>query len=71
MTQEELIEIHTKLAADVGKADDYRRGHYDHLLLSLKVVIEMHGPTPAYYAWRDQANFSQYMLPTWPPEELT
>ena len=48
MNQRELIHLHRQLSADAAEADDYRRGHYEHLLLSLGKVIESHGPTDDY-----------------------
>ena len=59
LTQAELIGFHRRLSADMigrthPKANDYVRGHYEHLLMSLQRLIEMHGPTEELFAWMDE-----------------
>lgn len=51
MSQTELIQLHGRFAADAGTADEYRRGHYEHLLASLARLIEFHGPTAEYHGF--------------------
>lgn len=56
MSQSELIRLHQQFATDAAEADDYRRGHYEHLLVSLNRLIESHGPTPEYQEWTNSTS---------------
>jgi len=50
--QTELIILHDEMRREqevCGHAG--LRSHYDHLLLSLRKIIEFHGPTTEYEAW--------------------
>jgi hypothetical protein len=55
MNQAELIELHEQLTSDATAADDYRLGHYEHVLYALRRLIESHGPTEAYREWSEAA----------------
>lgn len=44
LDQAELIEIYDCLSACAEHADNYSRGHYERLLLSLRKMIERHEP---------------------------
>jgi hypothetical protein len=55
MNQAQLIELHAQLTADATNADDYRLGHYEHVLYALRRLIESHGPTEASRDWAEAA----------------
>jgi hypothetical protein len=55
--QTELIELHKRMKGDQEACEEAGlRAHYEHLLLSLRKVIESHGPTPEYYKWINSAS---------------
>lgn len=49
--QLKLITLYSALSREAKDADIYLKGHYEHLLLSLKRLIESYGPSPDYERW--------------------
>lgn len=49
-SQRELISLYTRAERARGAGAELD-GHLDHLQLSLRRMIEAHGPTEEYYAW--------------------
>jgi len=49
--QDRLIALHEELTAEMEKSNGLVRGHYEHLLLALKRVIESYGPSDSYRQW--------------------
>lgn len=50
--QTELIDLHERMRKEQnGCSNSELYAHYEHLLLSLRKIIESHGPTPEYYEW--------------------
>jgi hypothetical protein len=52
LAQEELIALYHRFNDERGRAGEYWRGHYEHLLFSLGKLIERKGPFEAYYEWK-------------------
>ena len=48
MSQTDLIRLHQQFSADAVESQLELRDSYDHLLLSLRRLIESHGPTQEY-----------------------
>jgi hypothetical protein len=49
--QLKLMTLYNALAREAKDADIYLKGHYEHLLLSLKRLIESYGQSPDYKRW--------------------
>jgi hypothetical protein len=49
--QLKLITLYSALSREAKDADVFLKGHYEHLLLSLKRLIESYGPSPDYERW--------------------
>jgi hypothetical protein len=59
MNQAELIRLHQQFTADAVESPSDLRDSYEHLLLSLRRIIESHGPMGAYHEWVSQDESSE------------
>lgn len=66
MSQPELIRLHQQFTADAAGAKLQLRDSYEHLLLSLRRIIESHGPTRAHHDWVSQDESIRSSPPTVP-----